>query len=227
MKRSEINGLMREAVGFLEERRFPLPPFAFWGPGDWKTRGPEYDGIRDSMLGWDITDFGGGDFAKVGLLLFTLRNGGAGAGKGAKPYAEKIMIVQEEQVTPFHFHWSKMEDIINRGGGRLLVRLYNSTAAGGFDGSPVRLAMDGRNFTVDAGDTVAVRPGESITLPAGQYHEFRGEKGTGRVLLGEVSMVNDDRTDNRFHDPIGRFPAIDEDCEPLYLLGSEYPPARR
>ena|SRR5690554_1431468 len=43
------------------------------------------------MLGWDITDFGSGEFYKRGLFLFTLRNGKYKVDK--KPYAEKIMIV--------------------------------------------------------------------------------------------------------------------------------------
>jgi len=84
------------------------------------------------MLGWDITDFGGGDFLKKGLLLFTMRNGNLYDDRYTKPYAEKYLIVEEGQVTPFHFHWKKMEDIINRGGGNLLVQVYNDDGNGGF-----------------------------------------------------------------------------------------------
>jgi D-lyxose ketol-isomerase len=133
------------------------------------------------------------------------------------------MIAEEGQVTPFHFHWSKIEDIINRGGGNLLIQVYNSTAEGGFDDTPVRLSVDGRNYEAPAGTVVRLTPGGSITLLSGQYHKFWGEPGAGKVLLGEVSMVNDDHTDNRFYDPVGRFPAIEEDEAPLYLLCREYP----
>ncbi len=223
MKRSELNKNMQEAVAFMDEMKFKLPPFAFWGQKDWQEKGHEYDEIRDNMLGWDITDFGSGDFEKVGLLMFTLRNGNLKDSKYAKPYAEKLLIVEEEQVTPFHFHWNKMEDIINRGGGNLLVQVYNATPEEEFDTTPVQVLMDGRNFTVAAGAIIKVSPGESITLPMGQYHKFWAEKGSGKILLGEVSKVNDDRVDNRFHDTVGRFPDIEEDCEPLYLLGNEYP----
>jgi D-lyxose ketol-isomerase len=179
------------------------------------------------MLGWDITDFGSGNFRKKGLLLFTLRNGNLNNEKYTKPYAEKIMIVEEEQVTPFHFHWNKMEDIINRGGGNLLIRLYNSTESEEFGEDPVNVSVDGRNFTIESGEIVRLTPGESITLPPYQYHEFWGEKGCGKVLVGEVSKVNDDRVDNRFYDEVGRFPAIEEDEYPLYLLCNEYPPAKK
>ena len=45
------------------------------------------------------------------------------------------------------------------------------------------------------------------------------------ALIGEVSMCNDDNTDNRFLKPLGRFPTIEED-EPAYrLLCTEYPAA--
>jgi D-lyxose ketol-isomerase len=160
---------------------------------------------------------------KIGLLMFTIRNGNFDNRKYIKPYAEKLLIVEEEQITPYHFHWSKMEDIINRGGGNLMVKVYNSSEDGKFADTPVMISVDGRNYNVDAGSVIRITPGESITLPSGQYHKFWGEKGTGKILLGEVSKVNDDRVDNRFHEKVGRFPDIEEDAEPLYLLGNEYP----
>lgn len=55
------------------------------------------------------------------------------------------------------------------------------------------------------------------------YHDFSVEQGTGDILLGEVSMCNDDFTDNRFYPPMGRFPAIEEDEPPYRLLCTEYP----
>ncbi|MBE7045160.1 MAG: D-lyxose/D-mannose family sugar isomerase [Ruminococcaceae bacterium] len=225
MKRSEINQLMKEAVEFMEEMKFKLPPFAYWSPEEWAQKGSEYDEIRDNMLGWDITDFGSGDFSKIGLLMFTVRNGNFDDPKYEKPYAEKLLIVEEEQITPYHFHWSKMEDIINRGGGNLLVQLYNSTEDEQFADTPVTVLSDGRRYEVPAGSIVRLTPGESITLTCGVYHKFWGEKGTGKILLGEVSKVNDDRVDNRFYEKTGRFPEIDEDEAPLYLLGNEYPKA--
>lgn len=225
MKRSELNAIMRDAVAFIKEMKFSLPPFAYWTPEEWATRGHEYDEIRDNMLGWDITDFGHGDYLKEGLLMFTIRNGNFHDEKYTKPYAEKLLIVEEEQITPYHFHWSKMEDIINRGGGNLLVKVYNSTPDEDKADTPVDVFVDGRKYTVPAGSVIRLTPGESITLCPGQYHKFWGEKGTGRILLGEVSKVNDDRVDNRFFAPTGRFPEIEEDEAPLYLLGNEYPSA--
>lgn len=224
MKRSELNQIMRSTVAFLDEMKFKLPPFAYWSPEEWEQKGHEYDEIRDNMLGWDITDFGSGDFLKIGLLMFTIRNGNFNDKKYTKPYAEKLLIVEEGQVTPYHFHWSKMEDIINRGGGDLVVKVYNSTKDEKFDDTDVDIYMDGRHFTVKAGDTVRIKPGESICIQTGMYHSFWAEG--GKVLVGEVSKVNDDRVDNRFYEPTGRFPEIEEDEKPLYLLGNEYPIAK-
>ncbi len=226
MKRTEINALIKDAIKILKEQKFILPPFAFWGPNEWATKGNEYDEIRDNQLGWDITDFGKGDFKKIGLFLFTIRNGNQHMAKYIKPYAEKIMIVNENQITPYHFHWSKMEDIINRGGGNLLIKLYNSTNEGKKEDTPVMVHSDGRVYKVDAGSIVRLIPGESITLQTGQYHAFWGEEGHGKVIVGEVSQCNDDSTDNRFYDEVGRFPDIEEDEEIAYLLGNEYPIAK-
>jgi len=58
------------------------------------------------------------------------------------------------------------------------------------------------------------------TIPPRLYHRFWADG--GRVLAGEVSLVNDDQADNRFYEPNGRFPTIEEDEPPLYLLCSDY-----
>jgi D-lyxose ketol-isomerase len=131
------------------------------------------------------------------------------------------MIVEPQQVTPLHFHWAKMEDIINRGGGELVLRLYNSLPDEACDHqAPVRVAVDGIVHTVPPGGCVRLGPGESITLTRRLYHEFWAEKGT--CMVGEVSMVNDDRCDNRFFEPVGRFPQIEEDEPPLHLLCNDF-----
>lgn len=209
-----------QAETFLREKGFPLPPWAFWGPSDWKGKRETCGEIVANMLGWDITDFGLGRFEECGLVLFTLRNGNPAGDK--KPYAEKIMIVRENQETPFHFHWQKMEDIINRGGGNLVLELYGSTPDEAFDRQAVRVRVDGVLRDVPAGGAVILRPGESICLPPRLYHRFYGELGRGSVMVGEVSQVNNDNTDNHFLPGVGRFPAIQEDEAPVRLLASDY-----
>lgn len=222
MKRSEINALIRDADAFCKQHQFYLPPFAYWTPADWAGKGPEVREIVDKQLGWDITDFGSGDYRKTGLFLFTIRNGSLedlkrGAGK---VYAEKLLIVDVDQITPYHFHWSKVEDIINRGGGRLVIQVYNATPDDQLADTDVTVSTDGVVRTLKAGDKVVLQPGESITLPTRLYHQFWAEG--SRVLVGEVSTVNDDNNDNHFLNAPGRFPEIEEDEPALYPLCTEY-----
>ena len=223
MKRSEINAAIINAKKLFADYRISLPPFVLWTPEEWKTKGAEVQEIKDNMLGWDITDFGQGDFNKIGLFLITIRNGNQlNAAKYPKPYAEKLMVVQEKQVTPMHFHWNKMEDIINAGGGNLIIKLYNSTPDEKLADTDVVVSMDGVQHTFSAGTEVRLEPGQSITLTPGLFHRFWGEEGKGTVIVREVSMCNDDSNDNCFYDPAGRFPVIEEDEAPLHLLCNEY-----
>ncbi len=223
MKRSDINEIMRSADVFIRQRGFFLPPFAYWSLDDWRDKGSEARDIIENQLGWDITDFGLGDFNRHGLFLFTLRNGRPEnwETRKGKLYAEKIMIVGDGQVTPMHFHWSKMEDIINRGGGNLLIQLYNATPDGQLDEEhEIVLSVDGVTRTFKPGEILKLTPGESVCLPQYCYHQFWAEG--GRTLVGEVSMVNDDQSDNRFYLEVGRFPSIDENEPPLHLLCTDY-----
>jgi D-lyxose ketol-isomerase len=220
MKRSEINSIIEDAKAFLAEKQFCLPPWAYWRIDDWKKNKENACQIASTMLGWDITDFGSGDFYSRGLFLFTLRNGKVNIDK--KNYAEKIMIVGENQETPMHFHWNKMEDIINRGGGNLVIEVYNSDQEGNLSVNKVDITIDGINRRVSAGGKVILTPGESICLEPGVYHRFYGESSGGKVLVGEVSMVNDDNSDNHFYEQIGRFPQIIENEDPVHLLVNDY-----
>ena len=222
MKRSEINAIMRDADDFIRSHGFHLPPFAYWTPEVWATTGDEAREIVECDLGWDITDFGSGNYEKVGLFLFTIRNGHPANLKRmrGKLYCEKLLISDIDQVTPMHFHWHKTEDIINRGGGNLVIQLYNAAPDERLSDTDVVVSVDGVRRTVPAGGKVVLTPGESITLEDHCYHEFWAEG--GRVLVGEVSLVNDDTKDNRFYRPVGRFPQIEEDAAPLYLLMQDY-----
>ncbi len=225
MKRSEINKLILENIDFIKSMGFNLPPFAFFTPEQWAEKGSEYDEIRENMLGWDVTDYGHGDFDRIGLFLFTVRNGNLKKNT-VKTYAEKLLISDEDQYSPMHFHFTKTEDIINRGGGNLIIEVYNATEDDRLADTDVTVNCDGRCYTVPAGTKLRLAPGESITLPPRQYHAFWAEKGSGKVLIGEVSSVNDDNIDNRFYEPQGRFPTIEEDEAPVYYLCNEYPKAK-
>ena len=223
MKRSEINAILREADAFIRSFGYVLPPFAYWSPAEMQARRAEIDGIVSARLGWDITDYGQGDFARLGLFLFTTRNGRLADLKrgGGMCYAEKIMISRQNQISPLHRHVLKAEDIINRGGAVLAIEMFASDANGALDPlAEVVVASDGVTRRLPAGGVLRLAPGESVTLLPGNWHAFWGEGGD--VLIGEVSTVNDDLTDNIFHQPIGRFAKIEEDEAPLHLLVSDY-----
>ncbi|MAY60816.1 MAG: D-lyxose/D-mannose family sugar isomerase [Rhizobiales bacterium] len=224
MERSQINEILLEGDRFIRSFGYVMPPFAYWTPEEMRSRVADDAAIiRQARLGWDITDYGQGKFDELGLFLFTVRNGSVDdlkAGKGML-YAEKIMISRENQISPMHTHALKAEDIINRGGGQLVLELFSSTAEGSIDReAPVEVMTDGRLRKLKAGDRLSLSPGESVTLLPGQWHAFWGEGGD--VLIGEVSTVNDDLTDNIFAEPIGRFSQISENVEPVHLLVSDY-----
>jgi len=226
MKRSKINKVIKDMENLIKEHRFELPPFAKWTPADWDQAGHEYDELRDNKLGWDITDFGSEKFDEVGFSLLTIRNGNQKMKKYSKTYAEKLLMLYEGQAAPMHFHWNKMEDIINRGGNDVYITVYNGSEDGAKLGTEVTVNTDGKEFIVPAGTKIPLKPGESITICPYMYHDFIVPKEGGPVLLGEVSMCNDDENDNRFYEPIGRFPTIEEDEAPYRLLCNEYPAVR-
>ena len=172
-------------------------------------------------MGWDVTDFGSNNFDEAGLTLFTIRNGNTKAGH-PKTYAEKIMMVRENQVTPLHFHWHKMEDILVQGGGNTVFELHNSMSDTEYDNEPVTVCVDGIKRPVEAGSKLILKPGESITMERRLFHRFYGEEGTGTSLVGEVSQVNEDATDNNFYSGLPRFPDIEEDEAPIYILCTDY-----
>jgi len=224
MKRSRINEIMAQADEVIRSHGFTLPPFAYWKPEEFTVRETVARHVIDTRCGWDITDYGNGDFDRMGLFLFTLRNGLQSdlAKGGGMCYAEKLLISRRDQLSPMHTHVLKAEDIINRGGATLIVELFGSDDAGGFavDRGGVVL-LDGIRHNYRPGEKLRLAPGESVTLRPGDWHAFWGEGGD--VLIGEVSTVNDDESDNIFCEPIGRFADVEEDVAPTHLLVSDYP----
>ena len=222
MKRSRVNAVMEAAERMIADHRVELPPFAWWSPEEMQARAPD-SRIVEARMGWDITDYGAGRFDEMGLFLFTLRNGRLSdlqAG-GGMAYAEKLLISRRDQLSPMHTHVIKAEDIINRGGATLAVRLHGSDGEGGFaEDRGGRVLCDGVWRDYAPGEVLTFAPGESVTLMPGDWHAFWGEGGD--VLIGEVSTVNDDLTDNIFREPIGRFSEIEEDEAPRHLLVSDY-----
>jgi len=222
MKRSELNRIVRDSLDFIDELNFKLPPFAYFTYEDWKTKGGEYAEIPDNIIGWDITDFGSGDFGKVGLVILTTRNGSNNA-KYPKSYGEKLMICEIGQVTPYHQHGRKLEDIINRGGGTFVFKCFKRDAEGNILKDPFSIAIDGRRVMINPEERVELQPGESVFFEPGVYHTFWAEN--GKTLVGEVADYEDyeeaDAAD--FHEEFDLSMKIEEDEPILYPLFTEYP----
>lgn len=182
MKRSKINAAVKEAMEAFEKHQWALPP------------NPK----------WDVTDFGIGEFDKLGLVLVNLSE--------QPEYCEKIMYARKGQLTPAHHHAKKKEDIICRH-GELAIQLKS-------DNPTERLQVNGEWRDVPTDKPLILRAGERITLTQKVDHEFWSE--SDYVIIGEVSTANDDVADNYFvRDDIGRFSEIEEDEPALVKLVSE------
>ncbi|MBQ9099021.1 MAG: D-lyxose/D-mannose family sugar isomerase [Clostridia bacterium] len=225
MKRSEINAAIRWAEALCQQHHVTLPFFASLPAEKAEFHRPERINLLKTMLGWDVSDFGSGDFDRVGAVLFTVRNGCVHEPGVGTPYAEKYIFLKDgcEQEIPLHYHNSKTEDIINRAGGVFCCQL----AAQGADGKPdltqpVRVLRDGAYYDAAPGEIIEITTGNSITLEPGVYHRFFAKTGCGDLLIGEVSKINDDNTDNVFAIIRNRWCAIEEDEPPYRLLVNEY-----
>lgn len=222
MKRSEINAAIVWAKEKLAGQNIHLPDAAHRSVAQWKENEDKVDTIRKVMTGWDITDFGTNDFAHVGAVLYTLRNGLVDDPTVGVPYCEKFIVMKEGQRLPKHYHVYKSEDIINRAGGVLSVYLWNAGPNGEELDTDVVVYMDGVKHVVKPGSEIEVHPGNSISLTPYIGHIFGPKPGTGDLIVGEVSRVNDDNTDNYWMEPTARFADIEEDEPILHPLCNEY-----
>lgn len=222
MKRSFINNTIVQAHAFARKFQIQLPEFAYFTLDEWRAKDPDiWQEVIDLQLGWDLTDFGGGHFDTLGLGLFTLRNGSLTDKRYNKPYAEKMLLVGVNQETPLHFHFSKMEDILNRGGGSLCMQIWCATEDEQLDTERrVTLSVDGKKQELAPGEKLILKPGQGVCFPPKTYHRFWAEQAP--VLGWEVSMVNNDYIDNRFLNPLERFADIEEDEPVKWVLCNEY-----
>ena len=217
MKRSFVDASIDKMLEMCARHGVRLPPFALWGEEQYRDDPAAARRILDGGLGWNVVEFKPGEFAKMGLSVFTLRMGDwrqLQQGRG-RLYAEKALLAEDGQRTPHHYHIVKTEDIVNRGGARFVVELFKVNRSGTPLKERFRALKDVKMLDLEPGAKVVLEPGESLTLDPFVAHAFWAEGGA--TLAGEVSLVNDDRADNLFLPPLGPFAPIVEDAPRKYV----------
>ncbi len=217
MKRSLIDARIEAMLSFCERHGARLPPFALWRDENYRADRTAAARILEGGLGWNIVEFQPGKFAQAGLSVFTLRMGDwrhLSHGRG-RLYAEKVLMAEDRQRTPHHYHIVKTEDIVNRGGARFVVELVKVDRAGMPLKERFRALKDVKTLDLGPGDRVTLEPGESLTLDPFVAHAFWAEGGA--TLAGEVSLANDDRTDNYFLPPLPLPAPIAEDAPRRFI----------
>ena len=220
MKRSEINKAIQSAKKMMEKYCWTLPSWAYWSKSEYENKSELREYLKKHQMGWDVTDFGKGVFNEQGITLFCIRNGIQG-NVNDKPYAEKLLFMQEGQEIPFHSHKIKLEDIINRGGGDLAIEFVEVDEKDQELSNKITVLVDGEKILLDPHEPLILKRGQSVTVDRNIFHRFYAVKGSGMVMAGEVSQVNDDNNDNYFLEPIGRFSEIQEDEPTLHPLWNE------
>ena len=221
MKRSELNRYIAEADAFFAKNHFMLPPFAQWTPQEWETKGPEVNEIRDPATGLGRDGFRFGRLPPDRPHGLHATNGLSPDGEPSKVYAEKIIYVREGQVTPFHYHASRMVDTLTEA-GREARWWFHFTfhPRRRTRGNPSLCFLRWSSVSCRRGRCGDAGSGQSVTLPPFLYHTFYAVDGD--ALIGEVSSLNNDDTDNFFLDKLPRYPAVVEDEAPTRLLCTEY-----
>lgn len=216
MKRSKINNIIKEAIVYLNTQKFYLPEWAYWTFDEWKKHALQCKNIFNANLGWDVFS-GADDFYKIGAVLFTIRNGES---VEQRPYCEKIIVLEEGQELPYHYHKDKTEDIICRSEGDLGFQISMADSQGKLKEDSIEIEVDGIYKTLGFQEELILRKGQSLTLYPLMYHRFYAKK--NKILVGEVSKINDDNSDNFFLDDIKRFPVVEEDEDIVYPLVNDY-----
>ena len=220
MKRSEINLAISRAKQMMEEYSWTLPIWGYWTKKKYEQNPKMKKYCKDHQMGWDVTDFGKGLFAQQGITLFCIRNGIQGNNED-KPYAEKLLFMEDNQEIPYHSHKVKLEDIINRGGGDMALEFVEIDDEAQELSNDISVLVDGQVSIIRPHQPLILKRGQSVTVERNIYHKFYAVKGTGMVMAGEVSQVNDDNNDNYFLETVGRFSQIEEDEEAIHPLWNE------
>jgi D-lyxose ketol-isomerase len=217
MKRSFVEARIDAMLALCARHGVRLPPFASWSAEEYLADPDAARRIARAGLGWNVVEFKPGAFLSDGLSVFTLRMGDwrdLAKGRG-RLYAEKALMAEDGQRTPHHYHIVKTEDVLNRGGARFVVELFKVDRSGAPLKERFRVLKDVKTLDLGPGDRVVLEPGESLTLEPFVAHAFWAEGGA--VLAGEVSLANDDASDNYFLPALAPPAPIEEDRAKRYV----------
>jgi D-lyxose ketol-isomerase len=215
MKRSQINAALQAARDLLARCQWDLPEWADWSEAEHAANPAVSACLYAQELGWDVTDFGQGDFEARGVTSFCIRNGEP-ALLSNQPGCEHLHFVADGQIWPFHAHKAKREEITVRCGGNLMVAF---TRHGSFEDAPVWI--DGSPINDPYSRFIRLSPGQSISIPCGLQHSLWSEPNSGPTLFSETSTSRNDRSDSFFLEEQTRFLPIDEDQPKLLPLWHE------
>lgn len=232
LKRSFINEKFRQAIEAVKRSGYPVPEYMMWSPEDWATKSREYQEIVDCQMGWDITDFGSGDFGKDGLVTFNPLNGKYGDARYVRPYGERLCFSWPgSNGGPLHYHRGKMEDLQNWSEGSMYVRHWNVTPYGERDfDSMVMVRIDGRRYMVKPGEIIEVKHHQRICSMPFIAHEgvavddvpYDPDALPGFCV--ELSSVVNDRVDNIYFEPWRKWDVdVIEDEPAQFCRVNEYP----
>ncbi|MFP4381073.1 MAG: D-lyxose/D-mannose family sugar isomerase [Candidatus Sumerlaeia bacterium] len=233
MKRSDINNEIQLALDVFEAHRFYLPKWAAWSPENWEHCGPEVAQIKACMLGWSVTDFDRDNFREQGFVTFIERNGIVDEMREFaqrhsvqdKAYGERLGFIQKRQATAMLKHNISTKDIVNRGGGDLVVQIFLSTPDDELDEhNRIPTCINGIAYNIKAGGISRLAPGDGITIHAGVFHKFWAEK--AGCIVGEIYTSSPKKNEIFLLEPGEWYNRIEEDEDPLFLLNHEYPEFR-
>ena len=217
MKRSFIEARIEAMLAACQRHGLPLPPFALWREDEYRANPDAARRIATSGLGWNIVEFRPALSAARGSACSPCAWAtGANFSKGrGRFYAEKALYAEDGQRAPPHYHVVKTEDIVNRGGARFVIELFKVDRAGAPIKERFRVVKDVTMLDLGPGDRITLEPGESATLEPFVAHSFWAEGGA--TLAAEVSLVNDDASDNYFVPALPPFAPIEEDRPRRYI----------
>ena len=123
--------------------------------------------------------------------------------------------------SPYHSHKVNVQDIIHLVGGDLALEFVDVDDEAQELSHAISVFIDGQVSILHPHQPLILKRGQSVTVERNIYHKFYAVKGTGMVMAGEVSQVNDDNNDNYFLETVGRFSQIEEDEEAIHPLWNE------